>query len=116
MKLSPKPFAKKGNNLWNLKLAKEVNAVPEIKKKASRAAMYLKRVIDQHPETPWAEIAERELSEPMGWEWTEGADASARLAMATPEERKAILLLAEDQKKKQAMQQQKQAKRPKKNL
>lgn len=116
MKLTPKTFAKKGNNVWNLKLAKEVNAVPEIKKKAARAATYLKRVIDQHPDTPWAEIAERELSEPMGWEWVEAADASARLAMASPEEKKAMLLLAEDQKKKQAMQQQKQAQRPKKKL
>lgn len=116
MKLTPKAFAKKGNNMWNLKLAKEVNAVPEIKKKASRAAMYLKRVIDQHPDTPWAEIAERELSEPMGWEWSEGADASARLAMASPEEKKAILLLAEEQKKQQTAQQQKQANRPKKKL
>ena len=116
MKLTPKPFTKKGNNQWNLKLAKEVNAVPEVKKKASRAAMYLKRVIDQHPDTPWAEIAERELSEPMGWEWAEGADENGRLAMASPEERKAMLLLADEQKKKQAMQQQKQAQRPKKKL
>lgn len=116
MKITPKPFAKKGNNQWTLKPAKEVNAVPEIKKKASKAAMYLKRVIDQHPDTPWAEIAERELSEPMGWEWVEGADANARLAMASPEEKKAILLLAEETKKKEAMRQQKQSKREKPKL
>jgi hypothetical protein len=111
MKLSPKTFAKKGNNQWILKPAKEVNAVPEIKKKAAKAATYLKRVIDQHPGTPWADLAERELSEPMGWAWSEGIDAAGRLAMATPEERKAILLLAEETKKKQAKRQEKQAKR-----
>ena len=111
MKINPKTFAKKGNNQWTLKPAKEVNAVPEVKKKAAKAATYLKRVIDQHPDTPWAELAERELSEPMGWEWVESADAAGRLAMATPEEKKAILLLADETKKKQAMQQQKQAAR-----
>ena len=116
MKINPKTFAKKGNNQWTLKPAKEVNAIPEIKKKAAKAATYLKRVIDQHPDTPWAELAERELSEPMGWEWTESADAAARLAMASPEEKKAILLLAEETKKKQAMRQQAAAKREKPKL
>ena len=116
MKINPKAFAKKGNNQWTLKPAKEVNAIPEIKKKAAKAATYLNRVIDQHPDTPWAELAERELSEPMGWEWTESADAAARLAMASPEEKKAILLLAEETKKKQAMRQQAAAKREKPKL
>lgn len=112
MKLNPKPFTKKGNNQWILKPGSAANAVPEIKKKAAKAAMYLKRVIDQHPGTPWADLAERELSQPMGWEWTEGADAAARLAMASPEEKKAMLLLADEEKKKQAMRQEKKAKRP----
>ncbi len=116
MKINPKTFAKKGNNQWTLKPAKEVNAIPEIKKKAAKAAVYLKRVIDQHPDTPWAELAERELSEPMGWEWTESADAAGRLAMASPEEKKAILLLAEEVKKKQAMAQQKAQGRAKPKL
>ena len=111
MKLNPKPFTKKGNNQWILKPGSHANAVPDIKKKATKATMYLKRVIDQHPGTPWADLAERELSQPMGWEWTEGADASARLAMASPEEKKAMLLLADEQKKKQAMRMEKQAKR-----
>ncbi|MES2791262.1 MAG: vWA domain-containing protein [Planctomycetota bacterium] len=86
MKINPRSFTKKGNNQWILKASKEVNAVPEIKKKAAKAATYLKRVIDQHPDTPWAALAERELSVPMGWEWTESADAEGRLAMASPEE------------------------------
>ncbi len=116
MKINPKPFQKKGNNQWVLKPAKEVNAIPEIKKKAAKAATYLKRVIDQHPDTPWAELAERELSEPMGWEWVESADAAGRLAMASPEEKKAMLLLAEETKKQQVMRQQAAAKRAKVKL
>ncbi|MDB5386641.1 MAG: hypothetical protein JWM11_2287, partial [Planctomycetaceae bacterium] len=111
MKLTPKPFARKGNNQWTLKPASAANAVPEIKKKAAKAQLYLKRVIDQHPGTPWADLAERELSQPMGWEWVEGADAAGRMAMATPEEKKAMLLLADEVKKKQAVMQKKQAAR-----
>jgi hypothetical protein len=109
MKLTPKSFTKKGNNQWTLKPASAANSVPEIKKKATKAQLYLKRVIDQHPGTPWADLAERELSQPMGWEWVEGADAAGRMARATPEEKKAMLLLAEEAKKKQAMNQKKEA-------
>ena len=116
MKINPKSFAKKGNNQWNLKPAKEVNAIPEIKKKAAKATVYLKRVIDQHPDTPWAALAERELSVPMGWEWAESADAAGLLAMASPEEKKAMLLLAEETKKKQAAQRQATVKRDKPKL
>jgi hypothetical protein len=111
MKLTPKSFTKKGNNQWTLKPASAANSVLEIKKKATKAQLYLKRVIDQHPGTPWADLAERELSQPMGWEWVEGADAAGRMARATPEEKKAMLLLAEEAKKKQAMNQKKEAAR-----
>jgi hypothetical protein len=101
MKINPKPFTKKGNNQWILKPGSVANAVPEIKKKAAKAQLYLKRIVDQHPGTPWADFAERELSQPMGWEWVESADAEARLAMAAPaEKRKAQLLLADETVKK----------------
>jgi hypothetical protein len=31
----------------------------------------LQRVIDEHPNTPWAMMADRELQTPIGWKWTE---------------------------------------------
>ena len=31
--------------------------------------MYLSRVVKDHPGTPWAMLAERELKEPVGWTW-----------------------------------------------
>jgi hypothetical protein len=40
-------------------------------KMASNAQMYLNRVIKEHPGTPWAMLAERELSEKVGWELSE---------------------------------------------
>ena len=37
-----------------------------------QAKEYLQRVIDEHPGTPWAYLAERELESPIGWKWVEG--------------------------------------------
>jgi hypothetical protein len=38
---------------------------------AQKANVYLRRVIDEHPETPWALIAKKELDSPFGWKWQE---------------------------------------------
>ena len=38
---------------------------------AAQSREYLTRVSRQHPGTPWAYLAEREFSEPLGWKWTE---------------------------------------------
>lgn len=41
--------------------------------------MYLQRVVDDHPGTPWAMLAERELAVPLGWKWRESyTDLSPR--------------------------------------
>ena len=33
--------------------------------------MLLRRVVDEHPATPWALLAQRELENPLGFKWTE---------------------------------------------
>ena len=33
--------------------------------------MYLQRVVDEHPDTPWAHLAKLELDTPIGWKWVE---------------------------------------------
>ncbi|MCH8828642.1 MAG: VWA domain-containing protein [Planctomycetes bacterium] len=72
MSSSPLSFKKKGNNQWQLVPSRKWETyAPRVKKIAKRAKMYLKRVINEHPDTPWALIAEHELSAELGWEWQE---------------------------------------------
>ena len=71
MKANPKKFEKPGNNQWILVPSKEITSGAATKKLAAKANEYLSHVIDDHPRTPWALIAEREKGVPMGWEWKE---------------------------------------------
>lgn len=59
------------NNTWTLKPVNKVTVGSAIEKQAKQAHEYLERVIKDHPDTPWALLAKRELEEPIGWEWTE---------------------------------------------
>jgi hypothetical protein len=68
--------------------------------------MYLKRVIDENPETPWEKLAARELSTPMGWEWKEMKNPGILPANTSQEEAKRQIRLAEEKAKAEA------AKRP----
>jgi von Willebrand factor type A domain-containing protein len=71
MKASPKKFEKQGSNQWQLKDSKEISSGATTKKLATRALEYLRRVVDEHPGTPWQLMAEREMSTQLGWEWKE---------------------------------------------
>ncbi|WP_397570796.1 vWA domain-containing protein [Schlesneria sp. T3-172] len=71
MKSNPKRFETPGSNKWNLVPSKEITSGAATKKMAAKANEYLSQVIDDHPGTPWALLAEREKSVPMGWEWKE---------------------------------------------
>ena len=59
-----------------------------MKKLARDSRELLKGVIDEHPGTPWARLAEQELATPLGWEWKERANEVLRAVDngATPEE------------------------------
>ncbi len=107
MKATPKSFQKKNSNQWKIEPSKEINGQQAVKKVESKAATYLKRVIDEHPGTPWARIAERELSTPMGWQWQEVNDPQTLAANTSPEQAKRQIQLAQEKAKTEA------AKRPK---
>jgi hypothetical protein len=67
------------NNTWTLKPSDKITVGSQIEKNGKQAREYLERVIREHPETPWAMIAKRELEEPIGWEWSESfTDLSPR--------------------------------------
>lgn len=61
-------------NIWNLEPSDEVTAGSRMAKFAAKAREYLQRVVDEHPNTPWALMAQRELDTPIGWKWIEEYD------------------------------------------
>lgn len=72
MKSSPKSFEKpKVNNAWRLEPSKDVRSSPSVRKLGKQATELLNGVIDEHPGTPWAFLAAKELDKPLGWTWKE---------------------------------------------
>jgi hypothetical protein len=59
------------NNTWVLVPADSISTGGQDAKLAAKAREYLTRVVDEHPGTPWAMLAKRELETPIGWEWQE---------------------------------------------
>ena len=66
-----KPFKNESSSAWRLEPADAYETESTIKRLADRAKMYLERVQKEHPDTPWAAIAEQELRAPLGWTWQE---------------------------------------------
>lgn len=71
MKSSPKTFEKKENNAWQLVPAEDVRSSPTVRKLGKQAQELLNGIIDEHPGTPWAYLAAKELDKPLGWAWKE---------------------------------------------
>jgi len=76
MKSQPKSFKKKDSNLWRLTPNRDITSGGAVKRLHKKALEYLNRVVDDHAGTPWALLAERELSAPMGWGWLEAHRAA----------------------------------------
>ena len=107
MSRSPKPFQTPGNNQWRLVPSADWKSYPpEVKKLAAKATTYLKRVVDEHPHTPWALLAEHELSTEMGWYWTEG-----RMYIPPARKRNANPLLLDEENNRRRKMRKKQAMR-----
>jgi hypothetical protein len=71
------------SDTWDLRPTESVTVNSALEKDASDAKKYLARVVTEHKGTPWAIDAERELREPLGWEWHEAfSDVSGRIAKA----------------------------------
>lgn len=72
---SGRPFKNAKNNVWQLKPAAEVTISSRLKRDAELATQLLSDVVTDHPGTPWALLAQKELDVPMGWKWTEAYEA-----------------------------------------
>ncbi|MEM7455493.1 MAG: vWA domain-containing protein [Planctomycetota bacterium] len=66
------------NNVWVLVPADTIETGSREEKLAERAREYLQQVVENHPETPWALLAARELETPIGWRWVEDYQAPPR--------------------------------------
>lgn len=64
-------FENEENNTWVLKPSDKIEVGSQAEKMAEKAKTFLQRVVDEHPGTPWALLAQRELETPVGWTWTE---------------------------------------------
>ena len=65
------PFKDPKNNTWVLEPTDEITVSSQLASAADKSREYLQRVIEQHADTPWAVLAQRELQQPLGWQWTE---------------------------------------------
>lgn len=65
------PVKDKKNNTFTLEPADDITVGSQLAKLGERAKMYLNRVVTDHPDTPWAMLAQQELKEPLGWKWTD---------------------------------------------
>lgn len=64
------PFTDSENNTWHLQSTHELpNSTLE--RLGKQATQLLHRVVEEHPGTPWAAHARRELKTPLGWGWQE---------------------------------------------
>lgn len=105
MRSSPKPFTQPNSNEWRIVPSRSVDSV-DVRKIAEKAKKYLQRVVDEHPGTPWAKLAESELRLDMGWSWQEAARPvpPGMDARGLDDEEVARLLLAEEEEMQRAPQ------------
>jgi hypothetical protein len=74
-------FQNERNDTWELAPIDTVSISSALAKDADAAKKFLNRVVADHPGTPWAYAAQRELSLPLSWRWQESfSNVAARLA------------------------------------
>ena len=64
-------FKEEKNNTWTLAPSAEISVGSAYQKMGDKAKMYLERVVNDHPNTPWSLLAKKELDQPFGWTWQE---------------------------------------------
>ena len=71
MKKDPQKFSSSKFNAWRLVPDQEIQYSDKAVVAAREAQSLLRRVVEDHPATPWALLAQRELENPLGFKWME---------------------------------------------
>jgi hypothetical protein len=71
LKKDPPKFNNPRANAWRLAPDTAIQYSEKAVAAAAEADRLLHRVIDEHPATPWALLAQRELKDPLGFKWVE---------------------------------------------
>ncbi len=71
MKKDPQKFSSSKFNAWRLVPDREIQYSEKAAVAGQEAQSLLRRVIEDHPATPWALLAQRELEYPLGFKWME---------------------------------------------
>ncbi len=66
-----KTFTDPKHNMWELESSPNFAGDSQLNTMAKKSREYLQRVVDNHPGTPWADIASKELQSECGWDWKE---------------------------------------------
>jgi len=65
----PELDAKKNQNGWRLVPSEKLSSPIDIKDAVKSAHKLLSKITKDHPETPWAALADRDLGTPVGLQW-----------------------------------------------
>jgi hypothetical protein len=71
MKKDPPKFSNPRYNAWRLDPDEVIRYSDKAVAASKEAQLILHRVIKEHPATPWALLAKRELKDPLGFKWVE---------------------------------------------
>lgn len=64
-------FKNESSSTWVLMPADSIEVQSVLDKLAKKGRGYLERVVAEHPNTPWANIAKQDLTAHVGWKWEE---------------------------------------------
>ncbi len=81
-------FENAKSDTWILAPANEISVGSGWEKMAADAKENLQRVAREHPQTPWAMLAQAELKQPFGWAWKEAYTAVAERQRAANKPRR----------------------------
>lgn len=92
----PPRFKDPKSNAWRLVPDGEIRYSEKAAAAAKEAEALLKKVVDEHPATPWALLAGRELQNPLGFKWVEAYVPPPRPAEDSPDNPRRKMRKAEE--------------------